>query len=453
MKTYEMDMCTGSLWKKILIFSIPLMFTNILQVLFNMADVAVVGQFAGSIALGAVGSTSILIILFTGILIGLSSGVNALTALYIGSKKDDDVRETVHSSAIICFSVGLFIMVLGILFADVILSLLKTKSELITDAILYLRIYLIGMPAMALFNFGSAVLNAAGDTKRPLYYLSFAGVINVLLNLFLVIVFQMGVAGVAIASIISQYICATLVITLLMRSTENYKLSFSHLKIEPSKMRRILQIGIPSAFQYALFAFANLFIQSSVNSFDHVIVEGNAAAANSDPLVFDMMSAFYTACASFIAQNLGAGKKERILKTLYICTLYSCIMGCLLGFGIYIFRYSFLSLFTNSTAVVEAGLQRITIMTLTYGITAFMDCPMAASRGMGKTVLPTIFVIIGSCLYRIVWVYTIFENYHTIPVLYLAFPSSWIITGIAEIIYFIVIYRRACRSLSLSHNV
>lgn len=440
-----MDLSTGSLWKKILVFSIPLMFTNILQVLFNMADIAVVGKFAGSIALGAVGSTSILITLFTGILIGLSSGVNALTALFIGSKNDNDVKETVHTSAIVCFSIGMLIMVFGILFANVILSALNTKDVLIKDAVLYLRVYLCGMPAMALFNFGSAVLNAAGDTKRPLYYLSLAGIVNVVLNLFFVIICHMGVVGVAVASIISQYICATLVIALLLRTKENFGLCLNALKIAPDKMKRILQIGIPSAFQYALFAFANLFIQTSVNSFDHVVVEGNAAAANSDPLVFDMMNAFYTACASFIAQNFGAGKKDRVMKSYLICLLYSFIMGMLLGSGLYIFRYPFLSLFTNDGAVAEAGLHRITVMGLTYGISAFMDCPMAASRGLGKTVLPTIFVVLGSCIFRIFWVYTVFAQIHTIPVLYLVFPTSWIITAVAEIIYFIVIYRKTCK--------
>lgn len=445
MKSYEMDLSTGSLWKKILVFSIPLMFTNILQVLFNMADIAVVGKFAGSIALGAVGSTSILITLFTGILIGLSSGVNALTALFIGSKNDNDVKETVHTSAIVCFSIGMLIMVFGILFANVILSALNTKDVLIKDAVLYLRVYLCGMPAMALFNFGSAVLNAAGDTKRPLYYLSLAGIVNVVLNLFFVIICHMGVVGVAVASIISQYICATLVIALLLRTKENFGLCLNALKIAPDKMKRILQIGIPSAFQYALFAFANLFIQTSVNSFDHVVVEGNAAAANSDPLVFDMMNAFYTACASFIAQNFGAGKKDRVMKSYLICLLYSFIMGMLLGSGLYIFRYPFLSLFTNDGAVAEAGLHRITVMGLTYGISAFMDCPMAASRGLGKTVLPTIFVVLGSCIFRIFWVYTVFAQIHTIPVLYLVFPTSWIITAVAEIIYFIVIYRKTCK--------
>ena len=310
MKTYEMDLCSGSLWKKILLFSIPLMFSNILQVLFNMSDVAVVGKFAGPIALGAVGSTSILVTLFTGLLIGLSGGVNALAALYIGSRN-------------LCFSTGMLILVLGVAFAHTILTAMHTKSELILDAVLYLRIYLLGMPALGLYNFGSAVLSAAGDTKRPLYYLLFSGIVNVLLNLYFVILCRWDVAGVAAASVISQYLSAALILAVLCKSREAFALHIQNLKLYPDKMKRILKIGVPSAFQNGLFAIANLFVQTSVNSFDHVIVEGNSAATNADPLVYDMMAAFYTACSSFIAQNLGAWKKERILKSYIICLTFS----------------------------------------------------------------------------------------------------------------------------------
>lgn len=445
MKNYEMDMCSGSLWKKILVYSIPLMFSNILQIVFNMADVAVVGKFAGSIALGAVGSTSTLITLFTGALIGLASGVNALTALYIGSKNEKDLKETVHTAAILCFIAGILIMTLGILFSNDILALMNTKDELIGDAALYLRIYLAGMPALALYNFGNAVLSAAGDTKRPLYYLALAGVLNVVLNLFFVIVCHMGVAGVAIASIISQYLSAVLILNLLFRSKEHFALDVHALKINPGKMKRILRIGIPGALQYAIFAIANLFVQTSVNSFDHVMVEGNSAAANADPLVYDMMAAFYTACASFIAQNFGAQKKERILRSYFICLTYSFVLGFILGVGLYVFRYPFLSLFTNDSAVVDAGIKRLSVMALSYAISAFMDCAIAASRGLGKTTIPTVIVIIGSCVFRIVWIYTVFAYFGTIESLYLLYVFSWLITAVAEIIYFARIYRSTCR--------
>lgn len=447
MKTYEMDFCNGSLWKKIWLFSVPLMFSNILQVVFNMTDVAVVGKFAGSIALGAVGSTSILITLFTGILIGLGSGVNTLTALYIGAKHSKNIRETVHTAAIICLTAGILILGLGVIFAHNILAFMNTKDELIGDAIIYLRIYLLGMPAMALYNFGNAVLSAAGDTRRPLYYLTAAGIINVVLNLFFVIVLKMGVAGVALASIIAQYGSAFLIIRLLLKVKENYGLQVGELKITPDKVGSILRIGIPSAFQYAIFAIANLFVQTSVNSFDHIIVEGNSAATNADPLVYDMMAALYTACTSFMAQNLGAKKKDRVLKSYFICLLYSFLIGLVLGIGLYIFRYGFLELFTNDQVVVEAGIKRLSIMGLSYSISAFMDCTIAASRGLGKSIGPTIIVIMGSCVFRIAWIFTVFAHFGTIESLYLLYPCSWAITAVAEIAYFVWIYRRETLSI------
>lgn len=450
-KNYEMDLCTGSLFKKILVYSVPLMFTNILQVLFNMSDIAVVGKFSGPIALGAVGSTSILITLFTGLLIGLASGVNALTALYIGSKSKKDLKETVHTALLLCLIAGILISVLGILFSEWILTVIHTKDELLADALLYLRIYLLGMPALGLYNFGNAVLSAAGDTKRPLYYLLFSGVLNVLLNLLFVIVFHLDVVGVALASIISQYLSAVLILRVLLTTDADFAVSLRGLKIVSDKLIRILKIGLPSAFQYAIFAIANLFVQTGVNSFDHVMVEGNSAAANADPLVYDMMAAFYTACASFIAQNFGANKKDRIMKSYLICLLYSFVMGLVLGVALYLLRHPFLALFTNEAAVAEAGMKRISIMALSYCVSAFMDNTIAAARGLGKTFVPTILVILGSCAFRITWIYTVFAYFKTIPSLYLLYVFSWAITAIAEIIYFLAIYRKSCRgSASLS---
>ena len=441
-KSYEMDFCEGSLWKKIFLFSMPLMFSNVLQVVFNMSDVAVVGKFAGPIALGAVGSTSILVTLFTGILLGLSSGVNALTALYIGSKNEKDVKETVHTAAFLCFCAGVSITLLGITFSRPILTAMHTKEELIEDALIYLRIYLLGMPALGIFNFGNSVLSAAGDTKRPLYYLSLAGVLNVLMNLFFVIVCRMNVAGVAIASILAQYFSAVMILILLLRTKECFSLKPGALKISPNKLKRILRIGIPSAFQYAIFAIANLFVQTGVNSFDHVMVEGNSAASNADPLVYDMMSAFYTACTSFIAQNYGAQKKDRIRNSFLICMLYAFLVGLILGVGIYLLRYPFLGLFTRDSSVTNAGIKRLSVMALSYSVSAFMDNSIAASRGLGRTILPTIMVILGSCVFRILWIFTVFAYFKTIESLYLLYVFSWLITALAEILYFIKIFRK-----------
>ena len=447
MKSYEMDLSTGSLWKKALIFSVPLMFSNILQVLFNMSDIAVVGKFSGPIALGAVGSTSLLITLFTGILIGLASGVNALTALYIGSKHERNIKSCVHSSFVICLGAGILITLFGEIFTPAILRLMNTKEELIGGAVLYLRIYLLGAPALGLYNFGNAVLSAAGDTKRPLYCLLFSGILNVVLNLFFVIVCGMDVAGVGLASIISQYISAILVVGMLVKSKASFAFHLRNVReyLDSDKMRRVLSLGVPAAFQNTLFAIANLFVQASVNSFDHVMVEGNSAAANADPLVYDMMAAFYTAGTSFIAQNLGAGKKDRILKSYLICTGYAFVLALLLGVGIYVCRYGFLGIFTNDPDVVAAGIHRLSIMALSYAISAFMDGTIAASRGLGKTVVPTIVVILGSCVFRLAWVYTVFAHFHTIRALYLLYPVSWSITAAAEIAYFIKVYRQMMR--------
>lgn len=434
-------MCDGSLWKKIMVFSVPLMFSNILQVVFNISDVAVVGKFAGPIALGAVGSTSILVTLSTGLLLGLASGVSALTALYIGARNHEEIKKTVHTAAVLMGFSGLLIMVVGMGLAGVILTVMGTKDELIGGAICYLRLYLLGTPALAMFNLGNAVLSAAGDTRRPLYYLTFAGVVNVILNLFFVIACKMGVAGVAIASIISQYISAGLVIRLLFVSREAFGLRLDCLRVDRDKLRRILRIGIPSAIQYALFAVANLFVQASVNSFDHVMVEGNSAAANTDPLVYDMMAAFYTGCTSFIAQNFGAKNRDRILKSFYICLLYSFLLGLILGVGIYLLRYPFLSLFTNEAAVVNAGIKRLSVMALSYCISAFMDCTIAASRGLGKTIVPMLIVTAGSTVFRLLWIWTVFAYFKTIESLYLLYIFSWVITAIAEVIYFVKIFK------------
>lgn len=447
-KSHEMNLCEGNLWKKILIFSVPLMFSNLLQVVFNLSDIAVVGKFVGPIALGAVGSTSILVTLFTGLLIGLSSAVNALTALHVGSKNDTNVKETVHTAALLCLCAGIVISILGILFTPTILRAMNTKDELIADAIIYLRIYLLGMPALGLYNFGNAVLSAIGDTKRPLYYLTFAGILNVILNLFFVIVCGMDVSGVAIASIISQYISAFLVLRLLFMTKESYGLHISELRFSKDKLKRLLALGIPSSFQYAIFAIANLFVQTGVNSFDHVMVEGNSAAANADNLIYDMMAAFYTACASFIAQNFGAQKKDRMRKSFFICLLYSFITGLVLGVTLYVFGKPFLSIFTSDADVIAAGTNRLSVMALSYCVSAFMDNTIAASRGLGKTFVPTIVVILGSCVFRIVWIYTVFAYFHTIQSLYLLYVFSWGVTAIAELIYFFRTYRKETAYLS-----
>lgn len=445
----KQDLTQGPLGRQILTFSIPLIFSNLLQVLFNMADVAVVGRFGGPGALGSVGSTTILIALFTGLHIGMSGGVNVLTALYFGAKNRRELEETVHSAALVCALTGALLLAVGVVFARPILELLHTKEELIDGAVLYLRIYFLGMPALGIYNFGNAVFSAVGDTRRPLRYLSVAGAANIVLNLFFVIICHLSVAGVAIASVISQYISAALIVRALFRcGGEPYGLRLEALRLYRSRVKTILGLGLPSGLQCAIFCLANLFIQAAVNSFSAVMVEGNAAAANADNLVYDVMAAFYTACSSFIGQNYGAGNRERVKKSYYISMAYSFGVGLAMGLALFALGPTFLSLFTTEPAVVEAGMRRLAIMSISYGFSAFMDCTIAASRGLGKSVGPMVIVILGSCVFRVLWVYTIFAYFHTITSLYLLYIFSWTVTAAAEILYFVRVSRRDLAKLA-----
>lgn len=448
MRQNKQDLTQGPLGKQILVFSFPLMISNLLQVLFNMTDVAVVGRFAGSLALGSVGSTTTLVTLFTGILIGMAGGINVLVALHFGAKSRKDLTETVHSAAILSLITGLVIAAFGVCFARSILQLLKTKEDLIGGAVRYLQIYFLGMPALAMYNYGNAVFSAVGDTKRPLCYLSVAGVINIVLNLFFVVACGMDVEGVAIASIISQYMSAVLVLSDLFRSREIYGLRWSELRLNRGKARVILGIGIPSGMQNAIFQLANLFTQSGVNTFSTTMVAGNSAAMNADGLVYDVMMAFYTACGSFMGQNYGAKKKDRVLKSYLISLGYSFGIGLAMGLTLVAFGPQFLSLFTKDQAVIEAGMYRLTVMGCSYGFSAFMDATIAASRGLGKSVVPTIVVIMGSCVFRIIWFYTVFAYFGTITSLYLLYICSWSVTAAAEIVYFIKIYREKMTRLA-----
>lgn len=447
MKKYAQDFTSGNLWTQIIRFSLPLVFSNLLQVLFNMADVAVVGQFAGSNALGSVGSTTILVTLFTTALIGVAGGINVLVAQSLGAGRSNDTKELVHNAAILSALIGILMLLIGQFFGKPILELLNTKPELLDGAVLYVKIYFLGMPALMLYNFGNAVLSAAGDTKRPLKYLSIAGVINVILNLILVIGFHLDVAGVAIASIISQYISAVLVLKALLTSQESFALHFRDLRLQKNRIQALLALGLPGGAQNAIFQVANLFVQRSVNRFSATMVSGNSAAANADGLVYETMAAIYTACACFIGQNYGAGKKDRILKSYFICLIYSFGIGAVIGLGILACGRGFLGIFSNDPAVIDAGMYRLLVMGFSYPVSAFMDNSIAASRGLGKSVAPTIIVIMGSCVFRLVWIYTIFEYFETITSLYLLYIFSWTITAIVETWYFHRAYKEQTRLL------
>ena len=442
MKSTTKSLTEGPLAKQIFLVSLPLALSNLLQVLFNMSDVAVVGRFAGSTALGAVGSTSILVTLFTGFLIGLSNGINVLVARFYGARHERDIEKTVHSAAIVSLIAGVILLFIGLLGSPFMLRLLNTKEDLLPGAILYLRVYFLGMPALALYNFGNAVFSAIGDTKKPLIYLSIAGVLNIVLNLFFVIVCGLNVVGVALASAISQCVSAGLILRALTRVQDCYVLDPKKLHLDPVTTKSILALGVPAGFQNAIFAIANLFVQAGVNSFDAVTVSGNAAAANADSLIYNVMFAFYTACASFIGQNWGAGNKKRMLKTYGISLTYAFIAGAILGGLLLVFGPQFLSLFATEPAVIDAGMERIRIMGFSYAFSCFMDCSIAASRGIGKSIPPTIIIILGSCVFRVIWFYTVFAHFQTISSLYLLYIFSWGITGFAEVLFFAVSFRK-----------
>lgn len=435
-------MLTGSLWKGILLFSLPLFASNLLQVLFNMTDVAVIGKFSSPEALGVVGSTSILVTLFTGFLIGLGNGINVLIARYLGQRNSKNVHDALHTSFVLSIIMGIILFLLGFFFSKYLLIWLKTKDEFIDGATLYLKIYFIGMPANALYNFGNACYSAKGNTKRPLIFLGISGIFNVGLDLLFVIAFKMSVEGVALASIISQYISAFLLMISLMKENTNIKLIIKDIRLYDGYSHLVLSLGLPSGFQSAIFAIANLFIQSGVNSFDGGVVKGNSAAQNADSITFNVMAAFYTACASYMSQNFGAGNQKRVKQSYLIALVYSFLTGVIMGLFFLTLGRPFLRIFTNEEQVVDAGYERLKIMAFSYTFSAFMDNTIAASRGIGKSFIPTIIVITGSCVFRVIWVYTIFAYFHTITSLYLVYIFSWVITAIFEIAYFLYAYKR-----------
>ena len=441
-RTYEKDLTQGSLSKGIFFYGLPLIFSNLLQVLFNISDVAVVGHFAGSLPLGSVGSTSQILFLFTGLLMGLGGGVNVIIAYYIGAKSQKKLDLSLYSSFIVSMMVGLILMLAGFFLARPILTLIKTKAELLDNAVTYFKIYILGMPGLALYNYGNAVLSAAGDTKRPLYYLTIAGIVNVILNLIFVIIFKMSCAGVALASLISQYVSAILVMIPLFHGIGNIKFQIKKFKTNREITLRVLKIGIPSGMQNVIFAIANTFVQVGINSFDANMVAGAAAGSNLDNIVYSAMNGFYVACATFIGQNYGAGNKKRIIKSMFISNAYAFTLGATLSTLMFIFGHQCLALFTNDPQVLHAGYLRLSIMFFSYPFASFMDNTIAASRGLGKTFIPSIIVFLGSCLFRIAWIYTVFAFFKTIQSLFLLYIFSWTITAIAEIIYFIRTYRK-----------
>ena len=435
-------MCKGSLWKNIFLFSIPLMCAQILEVLFNLSDVAVVGKFSSYTALGAVGSTTMLVTLHTGFLIGMGSGVTVIVARNLGIGNKDKIVNSVFSSLIACCIVGMVVCGVSYLSSTWLLQILNTKSVLMAQAELYLKIYSLGFPAMAVYQYGNGVLSAVGDTKRSLLYLTVAGILNVILNLFFVIVCGKAADGVAIASVIAQYVSAFLVVAHLLKREDVCQLRFDLSKFDMHACGEVLGIGIPAGIQNSVFAIANLFVQRGVNSFDAIVVSGNSAASNADTIVYNILAAFHTGCSSFVSKNYGAGNIHRMKQSYCIALFYSAASGVICGALLWVFGKEFLGFFTNDSGVMQAGMEKLRVMALSYWLSSFMDCTIAAARGIGKSVVPVIGAILGSCVFRVVWVYTIFAWFHTISSLYLLYPCSWILTAAFEIVYFLFSFHK-----------
>ncbi len=439
---YEIDMCNGPLFGKILIFAVPLMLSGMLQLFFNAADIIVVGQFVGHTALAAVGSTGSLINLLVNVFVGLSVGTNVLVARYYGARDAKHLHETVHTSVLTSVLSGAALIVIGLILAEPLLTLMGTPDDVLDQAALYMRIYFVGMPASMLYNFGAAILRAVGDTKRPLYFLFISGIVNVILNLVLVLVFHLGVAGVAIATVTSQVISAVLVALCLIRTDAPYRLELKKLRIHKSKLLEIIKIGLPAGMQGAVFSISNVLIQSSINSFGSTVMAGSTAASNIENFVYTAMNALYQTALSFTGQNVGGGKYKRIGKIMRICVLDVTAIGILLGGGAYLCGSTLLSIYTSDPQVIQYGLERMMFVCLPYFLCGIMDTLVGSLRGMGYSIMPMIVSLTGACVLRIVWIMTIFQMNPTLSTLFLSYPVSWFVTALAHFICYLIVHHR-----------
>lgn len=438
-------MTEGPLFSNIIVYTIPVILTSILQLLFNAADIVIVGRFCGSIYVGAIGATGSVINLLVNMFVGLSVGVGVAVAHATGAKDDEYVSRTIHTalpSAIIC---GAFLTIVGVLFCEKILKLMGTPENVLPLSAVYMRIYFSGMIFTLVYNFCASILQAIGDTKSPLVFLSIAGVINVILNVMFIRVFNMNVAGVALATVISQGVSAVLVVLLLMRKNGATKLVLSKMRIYKTQLLRIVQIGLPAGINSSLFAISNVIIQSSINSFGDVFVAGSAAAANIEGFIYVTMNSFHKAALNFIGQNMGAKKFARVKKTFLICLASVFVVGLIAGISVFVFGRELLSIYiTDSAQAIEYGMIRLMYISLPYCICGIMDVVTGSLRGIGSSVSPMVISILGVCGLRILWIYTIFRipGFHTPECLFSSYAVSWAITFVVELIAFVYVYKR-----------
>ncbi len=444
-KKYEIDMINGALLPKLLLFSLPLMLSGCLQLAFNAADVIVVGRFAGDNALAAVGSTSALVNLLVNVFVGLSIGANVIMAHDWGAKAYQDAQKTITTAITTSLVSGVVLIFIGFFFAKPLLLWMGSPPEVINLSVLYLRIYFAGMPMTMVYNFGSALLRAFGDTRRPLYYLALAGCINVPLNLLFVIVLHMSVAGVALATIIAQTVSAALVVRCLVKLDGPCHLDLKNLRIDRKKLIHMLRIGLPAGIQGSLFSLSNVLIQSSVNSFGAVIMAGNAAAQSVEGFVYTAMNSIHQAAVSFTSQNMGAGLYRRVDKIALQCFGLVTVVGLLTGGGAYFAGELLLGFYSTEAEVIAAGLARMEITCLTYFICGLMDSAMGIMRGLGYSVTPMLVSLTGACAFRILWLNTIFAWDPRIEVLYFSYPVSWVLTFAAHVVCYLVVRPRIRR--------
>lgn len=445
-KRHQIDMCSGPLASKILLFALPLMASSLLQLLFNAADVIVVGKFAGKEALAAVGSNTSLINLLINLFVGLSVGANVVVARDLGAGRKEEVSLDVHTTVTMALASGVVMMAFGVVMVRQLLEWMSSPTDVIDLATIYLRIYFFGMPANMLYNFGAALLRAQGDTQRPLYYLFFAGVVNVALNLLFVIRFQMDVAGVALATIISQYISAVLVLRCLTREQGELRLELKKLKMHWRVVKRILQVGLPAGFQGVVFALSNVVIQSSLNSFnDPVLVAGSSASTNIESFVYAAMNTFYQSAITFVGQNYGAGKCDRVDRVAKLCLVYVAITGLVLGNLAYFFGDTLASFYVQpgEEDVIAQAVIRLGYISAPYLLCGIMDTLVGVLRGLGYSMIPMVVSLVGACGLRLVWVATVFPVYHSAASLYVSYPITWTITGAVHLIFFLAVRKRA----------
>ena len=434
---YEIDMCNGTLMDKLISFSLPLMLSGILQLLFNAVDIIVVGRFTGSQALAAVGSTTALINIFTNLFIGISLGANVLAARFYASGKEKEMSETVHTSITLALISGLVMALAGVLLARFALNLMGTPNDVIDQSVLYMRIYFLGMPFFMLYNYGAAILRAVGDTKRPLFFLVISGMTNAVLNLVLVIVFHMGVAGVAIGTIVSQLISSILVLRCLYTSNTSYRLYFSKLGIKTQYLKQIFQVGIPAGIQSTVINLSNALLQSSVNSFGSVAMAGYTAANNIFGFLYMSVNAVTQSCMSFTSQNYGVKKLKRMDRVLLDCMILSVGVTLTLGCGAYFFGSELLKIYTSDADVIRCGVEVLAFTTVPYFCCGIMDLLPGALRGMGYSGVPMILSIIGTVGTRIVWIFGLFPAHRSLSFLFISYPVSWILTILMQAVCFL----------------